>query len=213
MKQTKIFKKNYLSAEEIAVLAKELEKGAIGVFPTDTVYGIGTGALAEKAVAEIYQIKNRPASMPLQLLTAGVERSRALGEFSPQALRLARKFWPGALTLVVPPADNYKTFARGFKGLGLRVPQDNFLEMLLDYMKMPLATTSANLHGQPVWTQENPVVRAFEGKVDFIVLGGTLSPTPSSVVDCCSEKPVLLREGQILRTALETTLGENVIKK
>jgi L-threonylcarbamoyladenylate synthase len=213
MKQTKIFKHWELSPEVVSRLAAALEDGAVGVFPTDTVYGIGTGALTEKGIAQIYDIKKRPASMPLQIMTSSADRALDLAQFSPQALRLARKFWPGALTLIVPPSPKHKGLARGFDGLGIRVPQYAFLEALLDTMTTPLAMTSANLHGQPVWTQEKPVIKAFNGKVDFIVLGGTLSPTPSSVVDCCGEKPVLLREGQLLRAALEHTIEENLAVK
>lgn len=213
MKQTKIFKYSDLSPELIARLAGALERGAVGVFPTDTVYGIGAGALVEESIAQIYAIKKRPASMPLQIMTSSADRALDLAQFSPQALRLAHKFWPGALTLIMPPSPKNKALARGFEGLGIRVPKNDFLESLLDAMAMPLAMTSANLHGQPVWTQEAPVIKAFNGKVDFIVLGGTLSPTASSVVNCCTPKPVLIREGQILRAALERVIEEDLMLK
>lgn len=212
-KQTKIFKRWDLSPELTEQLAAALEKGAVGVFPTDTVYGIGTGALAPNGIEEIYALKKRPKTAPLQIMTSSADRALGLAKFSQPALRLARKFWPGALTLVLPPSEDSKKLARGFAGLGIRVPKYDFLEALLDAMVMPLAMTSANLHGQPVWTQEAPVVKAFEGKVDFIVLGGTLSPTASSVVDCCGEQPVLLREGQLLRSVLEHTMEQDLTVK
>jgi L-threonylcarbamoyladenylate synthase len=206
MKKTIVFKQGNLSAQMISRLAAALEKGAVGVFPTDTVYGIGTGALCEQSILSIYELKKRPATAPLQILTSSPDRALDLAKFPPHALCLARKYWPGALTLVLPPAEKNKNLARGFNGLGIRVPKHDFLGALLDAMVMPMATTSANLHGQPVWTQETPVLQTFHGKVDFIVLGGRLSPTASSVVDCCTGKPVLLREGQILRSALERTM-------
>ena len=212
-KQTKIFKRWELSPEITEQLAAALEKGAVGVFPTDTVYGIGTGALAQKGIDEIYALKKRPKTAPLQIMTSSADRALDLAKFSQPALRLARRFWPGALTLVLPPSDKSKDLARGFAGLGIRVPKYNLLEALLDAMSTPMAMTSANLHGQPVWTQETPVVKAFDGKVDFIVLGGTLSPTASSVVDCCGKQPVLLREGQILRSALEYTIEQDLSVK
>ena len=74
-------------------------------------------------------------------------------------------------------------------------------------MEAPLACTSANLHGQPVLTDEETILKTFDGKVDFIFLGGTLSPTASSVVDLTKKPPVLLREGSLSRHLLEQTLG------
>ena len=207
MKQTRIFRRAALTEADTAYLAQQLAQGAVGVFPTDTVYGIGTGARCEEAVAEIYRLKARPERQPLQLLFASTERAREAAYFSPQAQRLAQAYWPGALTLILPPLAHATALARGFAGLGIRVPKDDFLSRLLAVTDGPLACTSANVHGQPVWTEEAPVLRAFEGKADFIVLGGTLSPTASSVVDLM-RRPRLLREGQLTRAELEKTLGE-----
>ena len=207
MKQTRIFRRDALSDADTVHLAQQLAQGAVGIFPTDTVYGLGTGARCEAAVAEIYRLKARPEQQPLQLLFASSARAREAAYFSPQALRLAQAYWPGALTLIVPPLPHATALARGFAGLGIRVPKDDFLSRLLAAMDGPLASTSANVHGQPVWTEEEPVLRAFAGSVDFIVLGGTLSPTASSVVDLM-RRPRLLREGQLTRAQLEETLGE-----
>lgn len=207
--KTRIFKTADLSPEDVSRLASELQAGAVGVLPTDTVYGIGTGAYEEASIQRIYQLKNRPATSPLQLLTGSLAQARQAAKFSQGAEKLAVRFWPGGLTLIVPPTEQGKPLCRGFAGLGFRVPGHTFLVELLRKMSGPLACTSANLHGQDVITEEKILLETFDGKVDYILLDGTLSPVASSVVDLTAA-PRLLREGAISRRALEETLGEKL---
>lgn len=207
MSRTRIFKAEQLSLAEITRLAKSIEQGAVAVLPTDTVYGIGTGAYAAKSIQAIYEIKQRPATTPLQILTGSLAQAQVAAEFSPAALRLARQYWPGALTLILPPTPEGKPLARGFAGIGFRVPGHPFLVELLCRMSVPMACTSANLHGQPTLTEEQVIVDTFDGKVDYIFLAGTLSPVASSVVDM-TQTPRLLREGILSRAVLEKTLGQ-----
>lgn len=202
----RIFDTHTVTPAQLAEIARALSNGAIAIFPTDTVYGIGTGAFCESALKKIYQIKERPASQPLQILTASVAQAGQVATFSPQAQQLAQTYWPGALTLILPPNANGQPLTRGFAGLGIRVPNYPLLTSILGPMTMPMASTSANLHGQPVLTQEAEVLTAFSSKVDIIIKGGTLSPTASSVVDL-TQKPVLLREGAISKAQLEPILG------
>lgn len=195
---------------DFATLAHALEEGAVAVFATDTVYGIGTGAFCETAVQKIYTIKQRPVAQPLQILVASVERARQVAQFSPAALRVAQKYWPGGLTLIVPPTKESEPLLRGAKGLGLRVPAYKPLCQVLSSMRMPLCSTSANVHGQPVLTDEASVLETFDGQVDYILLGGTLSPTASSVLDVTVTPARLLREGSILRQDLQQVWGEPI---
>ena len=207
--KTRIFKTAELTPEDIVRCAREIEQGALAVLPTDTVYGIGTGAFDEASIQQIYQLKNRPATSPLQLLTGSVEQARQAAQFSNGAEKLARTFWPGGLTLILPPTDAGKPLLRGFAGLGFRVPGNVFLVELLRKMSVPMACTSANLHGQDVITDEKILIDTFDGKVNYIFTAGTLSPVASSVVDMTAE-PRLLREGTITRRALEDILGQAV---
>lgn len=207
--KTRMFKTADLTGQDIARCACEIEQGALAVMPTDTVYGIGTGAFAEASIRQIYRLKNRPSTSPLQLLTGSVEQARQLAQFSSGAEKLAHAFWPGGLTLILPPTDAGKPLLRGFAGLGFRVPGNVFLVELLRKMSVPMACTSANLHGQDVITDEKILIDTFDGKVDYIFGAGTLSPVASSVVDM-TEAPRLLREGTITRRALEDVLGSAV---
>ncbi|MGN0017352.1 MAG: L-threonylcarbamoyladenylate synthase [Candidatus Avelusimicrobium sp.] len=204
--KTRIFNVSDVTPEAISLAAREIEDGAVAVVPTDTVYGIGTGAFCEASIERIYKIKERPATSPLQLLTGSLEQARKTATFTPAAERLAQAFWPGGLTMILPPSEKGRALTRGFAGLGLRIPGNVFLVSLLSAMEAPLACTSANLHGQPVLTAEADVLKTFDGKVDFIFLGGSLSPTASSVADLTAE-PILLREGSVPRAELERVWG------
>lgn len=206
LRKTRIFNVANVTPEAVSLAAREIEAGAVAVVPTDTVYGIGTGAFCEESIQQIYKIKERPATSPLQILTGSLEQAREVAEFSSGAERLAQTFWPGGLTLILPPTAQGRPLTRGFAGLGIRVPGNAFLVGLLQAMRRPLASTSANLHGQPVLTQEKDVLETFDGKVDFIFLGGTLSPIASSVVDITA-RPLLLRQGCVPRAELESVWG------
>lgn len=210
---TRIFDVHTLTDAQKSEIARALSEGAVAVFPTDTVYGIGTGAFCEESTQKIYQLKNRPATQPLQILTASVEQAQSVAIFNEAARKLASAYWPGALTLILPPSEKGKNLTRGFAGLGLRVPKYPPLTDILAQMMMPISSTSANLHGQPVLTDEREVLSAFAQKVDIIIKGGFLSPTASSVVDLTGKNPVLLREGALSKTDLEHILQEPLTRR
>ena len=207
MSRTHIFKITEMTPAAVLQAARALDEGAVAVLPTDTVYGIGTGAFCEESIQTIYRIKERPASSPLQILTGTVDQARRVAVFTPGAERLAQAYWPGALTAILLPTEAGKPLTRGFTGLGIRVPGHVFLTGLLAHMQNPMTCTSANLHGQPVITDEKTLLETFDGKVNYIFLGGTLSPVASSVVDLTAPQAVLLREGGVACPELEKTLG------
>ena len=206
---TKIYPIDQLSEAQLRQTADALEQGAVAAFATDTVYGLGTNAFAETAISRIYQIKERPAKAALQILIGSIAQAQQITQWSEAAQRLAQAFWPGALTLILPPNHAGEPLRRGFAGLGLRVPNYAPLLRLLSCLQVPLASTSANLHGQPVFTTERQVIEFLEGKVDYILTGGTLSATASSVVDITGV-PTLLREGALCRRELEAVLQQSL---
>lgn len=204
---TQIFNAACMTPQDIAHVARALDGGAVVIFPTDTVYGIGGGACCQGAIEKIYRLKQRPATQPLQILISNFQQAQKIAIFSQGAQRLARKFWPGALTLIVPPSKEGIALARGAKGLGLRVPACATLLKILQNMKGPLYSTSANLHGQPVLTKEEGLENLWGKEIDIIIKGGTLSPVASSVVDMTDgSSPRLLREGSISRGQLSEVL-------
>lgn len=208
---TTILKADTLTDTQAADLARALDNGAVAVFATDTVYGIGAGAFCETAVQKIYTIKKRPATQPLQILTASIAQTKQIAQLVPGAQQLAQTYWPGGLTLILSPTQEGKALLRGAAGLGIRVPAYAPLRRVLTQMRGPLCSTSANLHGQPVLTDEQSVLSTFDGRVDFMLLGGTLSPTASSVLDVTTTPARLLREGSILKQDLTRVYGAPIL--
>ena len=207
--KTQIFPINELSETQAAEIARAINAGAVAAVATDTVYGLAANAFDEQAVSRIYTLKERPAGMPLQILLDSAQTAARLTRWNAAAAHLAEAYWPGALTLILPASQEGENLLRGAKGLGLRVPNHAGLLQVLKVLQQPLACTSANVHSQPVITQERELIDFADGKVELILTGGDLSPVASSVLDMTGE-PVLLREGALSRVQLETVLQQPI---
>lgn len=195
--KTQIYNFQTLAPEQESQLAQALSQGAVAVFATDTVYGIGTGAFCSESVSRIYALKKRPATQPLQLLVPSLMHAQRIARFNAGALRVARTFWPGGLTLLVPPSEEGQSLLRGSQALGIRVPAHLPLLRILMQMSMPMASTSANLHASPVLTREEDVLNTFDGQVEYMLVSGTLSPTASTVLDVTTHVMHVVRAGEI----------------
>lgn len=176
--------------------------GGVVVFPTETVYGIGTLWRNQAGWERIYQLKSRPADKRLQMLAASVEQASAAGALLSDDLRkIAARFWPGPLTLVVP--------ATGGKSIGLRIPAHPFLLRLLGELGEPLAATSANLSGQPPATQAGEAAQLLNGDPDLVIDGGEVSATggaASTVASLLDGNLRILRQGTITLSQLKNCL-------
>lgn len=195
--KTQIYNFQTLTPAQESQLAQALSQGAVAVFATDTVYGIGTGAFCHESVSRIYTLKKRPATQPLQLLVPSLLHAQRIARFNAGALRVARTYWPGGITLLLPPSEEGKTLLRGSQALGIRVPAHLPLLRILMQMSMPMASTSANLHATPVLTREEDVLNTFDGQVEYILTSGTLSPTASTVLDVTTHVMHVVRAGTI----------------
>lgn len=205
--KTQIFPINQLSTAQATEIVDALRNGAVIAVATDTVYGVGCDAFNATARQRIYVLKNRPAHMPLQILIDSVETAKKLVQWDERTERLARAYWPGPLTIISRPTSSGRTLLNGFEGLGLRIPNHEGLLKLLAAFRAPLACTSANTHGRAVITNEADLCAFCQGKVDYILTDGTLSPVASSVIDVTNEAN-LLREGSLSRQVLEDVLKE-----
>lgn len=178
-------------------LGRELRAGKIAAFPTDTVYGIGTSAESERGVDTIYRLKGRAPLKPLPFLIDTPAAAWRYAQSSPQALALAQKYWPGPLTLVLWPTAEGKKLLRGHPTIGLRVPNHKALLTLLRELRAPLASTSANLSGQPA-TGKAGSLGPLEAAVDYVLVEDEPLPgLESTVVDLTEAEPKILREGAI----------------
>jgi L-threonylcarbamoyladenylate synthase len=127
--------------------SRSLQNGEVIVMPTDTVYGLAALAENESAVKKIFKIKNRPKTMPLIIFVRSLEEAKKIAEFNELDIILAKNFWPGPLTLILNKKK--KKIYNGDKRLskiGIRIPRNKAMLSLLNNIKKPLATTSANLH-------------------------------------------------------------------
>jgi L-threonylcarbamoyladenylate synthase len=195
----------------IAQAARMLGEGALVAFPTETVYGLGADAADRIAVARLFAAKARPRFNPLIAHVLDVASARSLGVFDGNAERFAAKFWPGALTLVVRASASCPVcdLARaGLDTVALRVPAHPVARALLADFGRPVVAPSANRSGHMSPTTAEHVIADLGGAIDAMLDGG---PTPlgieSTIIDCTSATPRLLRLGGIPRAEIERVLG------
>ena len=185
--------------QEIEKGVKILQKGGVIAFPTDTVYGLGADAFNSTAVERIYEIKNRPKHRQLPLLIATVERLTVLADPIPEiAFFLAKRFWPGGLTLVLSKTDSVPAYLAPGPTIAVRVPDHPVCLALIQRLGNPIIGTSANISGQPSALTAEEVGQQLGGKIDFTINGGNCpGGKESTVVDVTREAPIILRQGII----------------
>jgi L-threonylcarbamoyladenylate synthase len=186
--------------------ATALMAGAVVAIPTDTVYGLAVDPQRPGATDLVFALKHRPASLELPVLVADLAQADALAGpdgLSTMALRLADRFWPGSLTMVVRrrPGVDWDLGGDG-RTVGLRHPAHLVVQGLCRSVG-PLATTSANRHGQPPITTAAALRREFGDGIALVVDGGECAGAPSTVVDLTGEAPRCIREGAVPWIAVE----------
>ena len=190
-----------------------LKRGDLVSFPTDTVYGIGVHAFHPKAVARLYGLKGRPAHLPIPRLLSDVASVRTTcTEIPPIAWRLAARFWPGGLSLVLRRSVVVPdVVTSGGGSVAVRVPDHYWVRELCRKLGAPLAATSANLHGKPSPVTADDVWDAFEGQIPLILDGGTcLGGVASTVLDLTVIPPAILRPGPVTAQQLAAASGLQV---
>ncbi|HEX2922464.1 MAG TPA: L-threonylcarbamoyladenylate synthase [Chloroflexota bacterium] len=187
-----------------------IRAGEVVAFPTDTVYGIGVHAWNHAAIQRLYAVKERPATKAIALLISGHDQVRAVSDYSSADLgRLATRFWPGGLTLILPWKPQAQSAAQQpFATVGLRMPDHPIALALIAEVGVPLATTSANLSGAPSAVTAGEVDRQIGDRVAMIIDGGTCpGGRDSTVVDLTTRPPVVRRLGAVSVEELESVLG------
>jgi L-threonylcarbamoyladenylate synthase len=184
-----------------------LREGGLVAFPTDTVYGLGALAFNGKAVESIYSAKDRPVDKAIPILLGDLdELSKVTSSLPPMAGKLASRFWPGPLTLVVPKNLNLPEAVSATATVAVRVPDHEAARAILRAVG-PMAVTSANISGQPSPVTADEVFAQLGGRIELIINGGkTPGGMPSTLVDCTGNKPAILRDGPISMAELLSAL-------
>jgi L-threonylcarbamoyladenylate synthase len=183
--------------EALGAAAAILRAGGIAGVPTDTVYGLAADPFRAGATDRLFKLKRRPRTFELPVLVADAEQALTLATTVPAAAaRLMDRFWPGALTLVLPRRQDLNAdLGSDDATIGLRCP-DHPVPRALCAEVGPIATTSANRHGDAP-AETAAAVAALGPLVDVVLDAGTCSGAPSTVVDCTGEEPRLLRQGSV----------------
>jgi L-threonylcarbamoyladenylate synthase len=200
-------------APERAVIvdaAELLRQGRLVAFPTETVYGLGANALDSEAVERIYNAKGRPSYNPLIVHVASAAGARQVAaEWPDRAQRLAERFWPGPLTIVLPKRSNVPDgVTAGLPSVAVRVPSHAVAHALIEAAGVPIAAPSANRSMALSPTTARHVADSLGDAVDLILDGGpTTVGIESTVVDLTSDTPRILRPGMISALELEQVIG------
>lgn len=174
-------------------IADAIVNGAVFVYPTETIYGIGGNALLDGVKEKIFTAKKRPPENPMILIAAQWESFSSLPLNTPQAaLALMKRFWPGLLTLVLPSGSDPA-------GTAVRVSDHPFIRTIFSFLSVPLFSTSANVSGEAYNPDPDAIFESLKGSIDFMIDAGFLPPSPpSSVVKITSDNTVTcIREGVV----------------
>ena len=197
----------------IDVCVRCLEGGGLVAFPTETVYGLGCDATNAEAIARLYLAKGRPSFNPLIAHVADLGAARKIARFDADAEKLAQKFWPGPLTLVLPKAAacNVAELATaGLDTIAVRVPSHPFARKLVAAFGKPVVAPSANRSGHVSPTTAAHVRSDLAGRIDLIADGGPAEVGVESTIVGCFETAILLRPGGLARAAIESVLGRKL---
>jgi L-threonylcarbamoyladenylate synthase len=200
---------------EVATAARCLEEGGLVAFPTETVYGLGADAANPAAIARLYQAKGRPSFNPLIAHVGDIQAATRIARFNAIATTLARAFWPGPLTLVLPKTRDCAVAdlaTAGLDTIAVRVPAHPVALAILRAFGGPVVAPSANLSGHVSPTNAEHVHSDLMGRIDLIVDGGAVAVGVESTIVGCFDAPMLLRPGGLPRGEIERVLGRALLQ-
>ena len=199
-----------------AIAAKIIQDGGLVALPTETVYGLGANGLNPMAVDKIYEVKGRPKDNPMILHVTGMEQVETLCHNIPDsAYALAKKFWPGPLTMILPAKDHIpKRTTGGLSTVAVRCPDNVITRQVIALSGVPIAAPSANLSGKPSTTTAQHVLHDHDGHIDAVIDGGACRVGVESTIIDLTEVPArLLRPGGVTPAQLRSVLGTIVVDK
>jgi L-threonylcarbamoyladenylate synthase len=185
-------------AEHIASTVDRLRHGAVIAFPTDTLYAVGCRAADPAAVARLYRVKRRAANQPMVWLVRDRTQVAGIAIVDARADALMTRFWPGALTLVLPARDG-----KGSPTIAVRAPNHPVALALIEQLGEPLASSSANRAAAPPPVDADQVIAGLGDELDIVLDGGQCQiGEPSTILDLTASAPRVLRQGAIAEAEL-----------
>ena len=204
---TKYIKKEEIDDGAIFEIANALKEGKLVVFPTDTVYGIGTNAYDKDACEKIYEVKGRPKYKPLIVLISDISMLKEIvKDISYIEQKLIDTFWPGPLTIKFKKKDGVlpNVVSAGDEYIRVRLINESLVHKIIKTSGVPIVAPSANLSGSFTGTKIKNIVNELGGKVDYILDCGDIeSDAVSTIVQVEDEKVLIIREGKIKKEELE----------
>ena len=192
-----------------------LQRGGVVAYPTDTVYGLAVDAMNPEAVARLYGVKRRPQEKALPLVISGLEQlSQLVAPPSCTARRMMDAFWPGPLTLLMPPHEQVPPHLLGrSRRIGIRWPQAGLSQQLALGLGRAVTATSANLSGAPAALSASEIITQLASTVDLVLDGGVVqSPEVSTILDVGVQPPCLSRAGKLQAEEIEAVLGYAIVR-
>lgn len=194
------------SKEEINAVADALQNHKIIALPTDTVYGVGVMYGDLKDLQRLKNAKHRPETKPIPMMVSSIEHMEQVAVVDERVKKIAERFLPGALTLVLKVKDNVpKEYTNGLDTIAIRIPDEPFILRVIDELNTPLLVTSANQSGAKTALTSDDVLEQLPD-IDGLVLGKCRALQASTIVDCTQEKLKILRPGPITLEQLEACL-------
>ncbi len=204
---------NRIDYELIERAGKIIKEGGLVAFPTETVYGLGGDALNPSSSRKIYAAKGRPSDNPLIVHISNMDAlNKIVSEIPAIARKLAETFWPGPLTMIFNKSDAVPTETTGgLDTVAVRMPSNKTARALIDASGGYIAAPSANISGRPSPTVAKYVIEDMSGRIEMIIDGGESDVgLESTIVDCTSQSPLILRPGYITREMVADVLAQNV---
>lgn len=190
-----------------------LKNGGIGIFQTDTVYGIGCDCLNIDAINKLYFSKKRELNKPINILVSDIDMlNKFVKNINPIEQKLIECFWPGALTIIFDKSTLVPDIlTAGLHTIGIRMPNSKVCLELINTFGAPIATTSANLSDEiPALSINDKLKHDFNNTVDFIIDSGETDGVPSTIVRVNKDEIKILRNGSITKSAIQKCFGGNI---
>lgn len=213
--ETYINLKEKINEEKLKIIGKEIKNGKLVIFPTETVYGIGTNGLSSEAVKKVYMAKGRDFKNPINLLVGNIEIVNKIAkDISPLEYKLMQAFFPGPFTLILKKKEIVPNIVTGNSDtIGVRMPDNLIAQKLLEYADVPIAAPSANISGKLSGTKSEDIFEDFKNNVDYIIDGGQSDlGMESTIVKVIDGIPHILRPGYITPEQIEAIAGNVIIE-